>query len=78
MKDEIRENALEYHRSNPPGKLAIRATKPLANQYDLAMAQMSGGSNMVAFEVGAGSDGIKTGNGREGGVVQDFFRNRRI
>lgn len=42
MKDEIRENALEYHRSNPPGKLAIRATKPLANQHDLAMAYSPG------------------------------------
>ena len=42
MKDEIKENALNYHRSNPPGKLAIRATKPLANQNDLAMAYSPG------------------------------------
>lgn len=42
MKDENRELALEYHRSNPPGKLAIRATKPLANQHDLAMAYSPG------------------------------------
>jgi hypothetical protein len=35
MKDENRELALEYHRSNLPGKLAIRSTKPLANQHDL-------------------------------------------
>jgi malate dehydrogenase (oxaloacetate-decarboxylating)(NADP+) len=42
MKDENRELALEYHRSNPPGKLAIRSTKPLANQHDLAMAYSPG------------------------------------
>ena len=42
MKEEIKENALNYHRSNPPGKLAIRATKPLANQNDLAMAYSPG------------------------------------
>ncbi len=42
MKDEIRENALEYHRSPPAGKLAIHATKPLANQNDLAMAYSPG------------------------------------
>ncbi len=42
MKEEIRENALEYHRSSPPGKLEIRATKPLANQHDLAMAYSPG------------------------------------
>ncbi len=42
MKDENRELALEYHRSNPPGKLAIRATKPLANQHDLGLAYSPG------------------------------------
>jgi malate dehydrogenase (oxaloacetate-decarboxylating)(NADP+) len=42
MKDENRELALKYHRSDPPGKLAIRATKPLANQHDLAMAYSPG------------------------------------
>lgn len=42
MKDEIREAALDYHRSSPAGKLAIRATKPLANQHDLAMAYSPG------------------------------------
>ena len=42
VKEEIRESALEYHRSDPPGKLAIRATKPLANQHDLAMAYSPG------------------------------------
>jgi malate dehydrogenase (oxaloacetate-decarboxylating)(NADP+) len=34
--DELRENALFYHRTPPAGKLAITATKPMANQRDLA------------------------------------------
>ena len=41
-KDKLREAALEYHRADPPGKLAIAATKPLANQHDLALAYSPG------------------------------------
>jgi malate dehydrogenase (oxaloacetate-decarboxylating)(NADP+) len=41
-KNKLRESALEYHRYYPPGKLAIRATKPLANQHDLALAYSPG------------------------------------
>ena len=36
--DTLREAALAYHRLPKPGKLEIRATKPLANQRDLALA----------------------------------------
>ncbi len=42
MKEELKESALAYHRSEPAGKLEIRATKPLANQYDLALAYSPG------------------------------------
>lgn len=41
-KDKLRESALEYHRCDPPGKLGIHATKPLANQHDLALAYSPG------------------------------------
>ncbi|MCZ7596654.1 MAG: NADP-dependent malic enzyme [Gammaproteobacteria bacterium] len=34
--------SLEYHRARPAGKIAIAATKPLANQRDLAMAYSPG------------------------------------
>jgi malate dehydrogenase (oxaloacetate-decarboxylating)(NADP+) len=37
-----RSNALYYHRLPTPGKLAIQATKPLANQHDLALAYSPG------------------------------------
>jgi malate dehydrogenase (oxaloacetate-decarboxylating)(NADP+) len=42
MADDLKEAALEYHRSPTPGKLGIVATKPLANQRDLALAYSPG------------------------------------
>ncbi len=38
----FRQNALDYHALPRPGKLEIRATKPLANGYDLARAYSPG------------------------------------
>ena len=40
--DSLKAGALEYHRLPKPGKLAIIATKPLANQRDLALAYSPG------------------------------------
>jgi len=45
MSDELRDAALEYHRSGSPGKIQVVPTKPLANQRDLALAYSPG----VAF-----------------------------
>ncbi len=44
MSDEAinKKNALDYHESDPPGKIAIQATKPVANQADLALAYSPG------------------------------------
>jgi len=42
MSDELRKSALDYHRYPRPGKLAILATKPLANQRDLSLAYSPG------------------------------------
>jgi malate dehydrogenase (oxaloacetate-decarboxylating)(NADP+) len=42
MAEDLRASALDYHRSPVPGKLAIVATKPLANQRDLALAYSPG------------------------------------
>jgi len=50
--DRLKESALEYHRLPVPGKLAITATKPLANQRDLALAYSPG----VAFACTAIAD----------------------
>lgn len=42
MLDDLRKNALHYHRYPTPGKIEISATKPLANQADLALAYSPG------------------------------------
>jgi malate dehydrogenase (oxaloacetate-decarboxylating)(NADP+) len=42
MTDALRESALAYHRARPAGKVAMIATKPLANQRDLALAYSPG------------------------------------
>ncbi len=42
MNKDLRESALHYHRYPKAGKLAIQATKPLANQRDLALAYSPG------------------------------------
>ena len=41
-KDSLRQAALTYHEYPKPGKLEIRATKPLANGRDLARAYSPG------------------------------------
>ena len=40
--DDLRSAALSFHRNPRPGKLEIQATKPLANQRDLALAYAPG------------------------------------
>ena len=40
--EELRNNALEYHRLPRPGKIAIQLTKQLTNQRDLALAYTPG------------------------------------
>ena len=40
--DTLRQDALDYHRRSPPGKLAILPTKQLTNQRDLALAYSPG------------------------------------
>ena len=42
QKEALRQAALDYHRYPKPGKLEIRATKPLANGRDLARAYSPG------------------------------------
>ena len=42
MPRNLDEAALDYHRQDPPGTLAIVATKPLGNQVDLSLAYSPG------------------------------------
>jgi malate dehydrogenase (oxaloacetate-decarboxylating)(NADP+) len=39
---DLKRAALDYHESDPPGKIAIQATKPVANQHDLGLAYSPG------------------------------------
>ncbi|MCV2876404.1 NADP-dependent malic enzyme [Rhodobacteraceae bacterium XHP0102] len=41
-KDSLRQRALAYHEAPKPGKLEVRATKPLANGRDLSLAYSPG------------------------------------
>jgi len=40
--NDLRQQALDYHEADPPGKIAIHATKPVANQHDLGLAYSPG------------------------------------
>ncbi|MCG8425800.1 MAG: NADP-dependent malic enzyme [Chromatiales bacterium] len=42
MSEELQKSALDYHRFPKPGKLEIKATKPLANSRDLSLAYSPG------------------------------------
>ncbi|MBK1734005.1 NADP-dependent malic enzyme [Halorhodospira abdelmalekii] len=42
MSDDLKEAALDYHRRPKPGKIEVVASKPLANQRDLALAYSPG------------------------------------
>ena len=42
MEKDLREAALDYHQYPTPGKIAVRPTKGLTNQYDLALAYSPG------------------------------------
>ncbi|MCL4765360.1 MAG: NADP-dependent malic enzyme [Hyphomicrobiaceae bacterium] len=42
LEANLRKSALDYHETDPPGKIAIQATKPVANQRDLALAYSPG------------------------------------
>lgn len=42
MKNDLKEQALHYHKAPKPGKIRIQATKPLSNQRDLALAYSPG------------------------------------
>ncbi|MDQ5850028.1 MAG: NADP-dependent malic enzyme [Pseudomonadota bacterium] len=42
MDEQLKKNALEYHRRPPPGKISVTPTKQLTNQRDLALAYSPG------------------------------------
>ncbi|MFO7805350.1 MAG: NADP-dependent malic enzyme [Paracoccaceae bacterium] len=71
-KDGLRDAALHYHRFPKPGKLEIRATKPLANGRDLARAYSPGVAE-ACLEIKANPDTARdyTTRGNLVGVVSN-------
>jgi len=71
-KKRLREDSLEYHASNPPGKVTISPTKPHRTQRDLSLAYSPG----VAFpckEIQENSDDVYkyTSKGNLVGVISN-------
>ncbi len=65
MADDLRQSALDYHRNPRPGKIEISATKPLANQRDLALAYSPGVAvpcEMIAEDPGCAAEFTDRGN----------------
>ena len=51
MADKLDQEALDYHRYPTPGKVAVVATKPLANQHDLSLAYSPGWRSQASLLV---------------------------
>src|SRR5262245_43921124 len=59
LSDDLRSGALVYHRTPRPGKLEIKATKPLGTQHDLALAYSPGvaaACEAIAADPGAAAE----------------------
>ena len=65
MQDDLRREALDYHRYPTPGKLAVLPTKRMATQRDLALAYSPGVAapcEAIAADPGAALDYTARGN----------------
>ncbi|HEY5790775.1 MAG TPA: NADP-dependent malic enzyme [Gammaproteobacteria bacterium] len=72
MTKDLRESALHYHRFPKPGKLAIQASKPLANQRDLALAYSPGVAHACEEIVAdPGNAALYTARGNLVGVISN-------
>jgi malate dehydrogenase (oxaloacetate-decarboxylating)(NADP+) len=68
--ENLRQAALDYHEFPKPGKLEIRATKPLANGRDLARAYSPGVAEAcLEIKADPATASRYTGRGNMVGVV---------
>ena len=66
------QESLDYHSSNPPGKLAVEVTKPTRTQKDLAMAYTPGVAEPVRAIAAAPDEAYRyTARGNLVGVITD-------
>ena len=42
MDEQLRKDALQYHRMSPAGKISVASSKPMQTQRDLALAYSPG------------------------------------
>ncbi len=61
----LKQAALDYHEADPPGKIAIRATKPLVNQADLALAYSPGVAHACTAIAEDPADGLAPDGARQ-------------
>jgi malate dehydrogenase (oxaloacetate-decarboxylating)(NADP+) len=72
MLDDLNQRALAYHAAQPPGKLEIAATKPMATQDDLSLAYSPGvAAPCLAIAEDPGRAPLYTGRGNLVGVVSN-------
>ena len=68
--ETARQSALHYHSHPQPGKLEVRATKPLANQIDLSRAYSPGVAEAcLEIKADPATASLYTGRGNLVGVV---------
>ncbi len=68
----LRQSALDYHEADPPGKIAIQPTKPLANQRDLALAYSPGVAHACMAIAESPADVVRyTARGNLVGVISN-------
>ncbi len=65
VSEDLKSGALVYHRLPRPGKLEIKATKPLGNQRDLALAYSPGVRRGVCGHQGRPAPGSRTDHPRQ-------------
>ena len=76
LSSDLQSGALIYHSRPRPGKLEIRATKPLGNQRDLALAY-SPGVAAACLEIAADPDEARAHHSRQNLVGCGHQRHRR-
>src|SRR5579871_3263569 len=70
MSEDFHDAALDYHRLPRPGKIEVTATKPLANQHDLALAYTPGVADVCnAIVADPASASLYTARGNLVGVI---------
>ena len=50
MLDDLKKNALDYHRYPVAGKIEVAPTKPLSTQRDLALAELDLVTGMTIYQ----------------------------